>query len=82
MSSVAIEIVIIVLLVLFNGLLAMSELALVSARKLHLQQRADQGDAGDAFVWDSWRFEVMDMDDRRVDKVLVSPLTEQEASVG
>jgi putative hemolysin len=27
---------------------------------------------GDALQWGSWRFEVMDMDDRRIDKVLVS----------
>ncbi len=29
---------------------------------------------GDSFEWDKWRFEVVDMDGRRVDKVLVSPL--------
>jgi putative hemolysin len=28
--------------------------------------------AGDSFVWQEYRFEVVDMDDRRVDKVLVS----------
>lgn len=28
--------------------------------------------AGDRFEWDGWRFEVMDMDRRRVDKVLVT----------
>ncbi len=28
--------------------------------------------AGDHFVWESWRFEVVDMDRHRVDKVLVS----------
>ncbi len=28
--------------------------------------------AGDHFTWDGWRFEVVDMDRRRVDKVLVS----------
>lgn len=30
--------------------------------------------AGDRFDWDGWRFEVVDMDRRRVDKVLVTPL--------
>jgi putative hemolysin len=30
--------------------------------------------SGDAFEWDKWRFEVVDMDGRRVDKVMVSPL--------
>jgi putative hemolysin len=28
--------------------------------------------AGDHFVWKGWRFEVVDMDGRRIDKVLVS----------
>jgi putative hemolysin len=28
----------------------------------------------DAFEWAGWRFEVMDMDGRRVDKVLATPL--------
>lgn len=28
--------------------------------------------AGDVFVWDGWRFEVVDMDGRRIDKVLIS----------
>ena len=27
--------------------------------------------AGQHFEWDGWRFEVLDMDGRRVDKVLV-----------
>ncbi len=29
---------------------------------------------GDAFAWHGWRFEVVDMDGRRVDKVLVAPV--------
>jgi putative hemolysin len=29
---------------------------------------------GERFSWDRWSFEVVDMDGRRVDKVLVSPL--------
>lgn len=32
--------------------------------------------AGQAFEWKGWRFEVLDMDGRRVDKILVSPLSE------
>jgi putative hemolysin len=32
--------------------------------------------AGDRFDWDALRFEVMDMDGRRVDKVLVTPLAQ------
>jgi putative hemolysin len=39
------EILIILLLLMVNGILAMSEMALVSARRAHLQQRADAGDA-------------------------------------
>jgi putative hemolysin len=45
-SAVTFEIVFILLLVMVNGVLAMSELAIVSARKVRLQQRADKGDAG------------------------------------
>ncbi len=30
----------------------------------------------DAVEWNGWRFEVVDMDDKRVDKVLVSPISE------
>ncbi len=30
---------------------------------------------GDYFDWEKWHFEVVDMDGRRVDKVLVSPIT-------
>lgn len=44
MGNLAIEIVIILALILFNGVLAMSEIALVSSRKVRLQQRADTGD--------------------------------------
>jgi putative hemolysin len=38
------EILIILLLILINGVFVMSEIAIVSARKLRLQQRADEGD--------------------------------------
>ncbi len=44
--SVAIEILAIFLLVMANGLFAMAEMAIVSARKPRLQRRADEGDAG------------------------------------
>lgn len=40
------EITFILLLILANGLFAMSEIALVSARKVRLQQRAAEGNAG------------------------------------
>lgn len=29
---------------------------------------------GDTFVWENWRFEVVDMDGKRVDKVMATPL--------
>ena len=41
---IAIELVVILLLVLANGVFAMSEIAVVAARKVRLQQRADEGD--------------------------------------
>lgn len=40
------EILLILLLALFNGLLAMSEIALVSARKVRLRKQAEAGDRG------------------------------------
>jgi putative hemolysin len=46
MQSIVVEILLIVLMVLANGLFAMSEMAVVSARKARLQQRAEHGDAG------------------------------------
>lgn len=46
MDSVALEMVFVVLLVITNGVFAMSEIAVVSARKVRLQQRADTGDRG------------------------------------
>jgi putative hemolysin len=43
-SGLGLEIVIILLLVLANGVFAMSEIAVVAARKIRLQQRAEDGD--------------------------------------
>jgi putative hemolysin len=43
-SGVSLEIVIILLLVLANGVFAMSEIAVVAARKIRLHQRAEEGD--------------------------------------
>ena len=45
MSVVAFEILLIVLLVLANGVFAMSEMAIVSARKARLQKLANEGNA-------------------------------------
>ncbi len=46
MSDIWIEILIIFLLILLNGIFAMAEIAIVSGRKARLQQFADEGDAG------------------------------------
>jgi putative hemolysin len=43
-SFIATEFLIILLLILANGVFAMSEMAVVAARKVRLQQRADDGD--------------------------------------
>jgi len=43
MSFATIELVIVILLILVNGVFAMSETAFVSARKVRLQQRANEG---------------------------------------
>ncbi len=45
MPSIGFEVLIILLLLIANGLFAMAELAVVSARKARLQQWADEGDA-------------------------------------
>jgi putative hemolysin len=34
--------------------------------------------AGDSFAWRDWRFEVVDMDGRRIDKLLVVPPEDRE----
>lgn len=44
MSEMGIEVLLVVVLVALNGVFAMSEIAVVSARKARLQQRADAGD--------------------------------------
>ena len=44
MSSITFEIIAIFFLLIANGVFAMSEMAIVSARKARLKQRADQGD--------------------------------------
>ncbi len=46
MNALILEILLIVFLILANGLFAMSEMAIVSSRKIRLQQRADEGDTG------------------------------------
>ena len=45
-SSIAIEIVVILALILLNGVLALSEIAVISARRVRMQTRANQGDLG------------------------------------
>lgn len=46
MSDILTELAIILLLLALNGVFAMSELAIVTARKVRLEQRADDGDRG------------------------------------
>jgi magnesium and cobalt exporter, CNNM family len=48
MTKTVVEVVIIVLLILANGLFASSEMAVVSARKARLRRRAEAGDRGAA----------------------------------
>ena len=45
MSPITLEVAFILLLTVVNGLFAMSEVALLSARKVRLQQLADRGNA-------------------------------------
>lgn len=44
MSSITLEILIILVLIIVNGVFSMSEMAIVSARKVRLQHQANQGD--------------------------------------
>ena len=46
MNEIATEILIVFLLILANSIFALSEMAVVSARKTRLQQRAEDGDKG------------------------------------
>jgi putative hemolysin len=46
MTSIVLEVAIIIALILLNGVLAMSEIAIVSARKTWLQRRAEEGGRG------------------------------------
>lgn len=46
MFGVGIEILLVIILILINGVLSMSELAVVSARRARMEQRANQGSAG------------------------------------
>ena len=46
MSAVFVEVAVILMLLALNGVFAMSEMALVAARKIRLEHRADEGDAG------------------------------------
>jgi putative hemolysin len=46
MLGLSLQVIVVLALILFNGLLAMSELAVVSSRAIRLQQRAESGDDG------------------------------------
>ena len=74
------EILVVLALVLLNGYFAMSELAVVSARPARLQARrrrtrraSGAGARPRAGPHGGWRFEVVELDGRRIDKVLVRP---------
>lgn len=47
-SEIALELLFIVVLLLINGVFAMSEIAVVTSRKIRLEQRAETGDKGAA----------------------------------
>ena len=44
MAGIGTELIIILLLLVANGVFAMSEISIVAARKVRLQQRAEEGD--------------------------------------
>ena len=46
MSVIAVEIAVILMLLVINGVFAMSEIAIVSAKRIRLEHRAERGDAG------------------------------------
>ena len=46
MSVIAFEIAVILMLLVINGVFAMSEIAIVSAKRIRLEHRAERGDAG------------------------------------
>lgn len=46
MSNVGVQLLLLLLLLIANGVFAMAELSIASARKVRLQQRAEEGDAG------------------------------------
>jgi putative hemolysin len=46
MSGVVLEVTLVLVLIVLNGIFAMSEIAVVSSRRARLQQRAERGDAG------------------------------------
>lgn len=48
LSEIALELLFVVLLLLINGVFAMSEIAVVTSRKIRLEQRAERGDKGAA----------------------------------
>ena len=39
-----------------------------------MNQLGEVPTTGQMFTWDQYKFEVMDMDGRRVDKILITPL--------
>jgi putative hemolysin len=52
MNSVTTELLVIALLLVFNGLFALAEIALVSSRKSHLKSLADKGNSRARLAWE------------------------------
>ena len=55
MSEVGLQIALLLLLIVANGVFAMAELAVASSRKIRLQRRAETGDAGAQAALEVWR---------------------------
>lgn len=109
MSDWVLQLVILFILILVNGVLSMAEIAIVSPRKSRLQQQADRGDetANTALklapkqiglinpekiaprvaipvsnLFAGLRFEVVDMDGYRVDKIIVMAISQTKVEAG
>lgn len=77
--SIGTEILIILLLILANGIFAMTEIAIVSEHYQTLggfitSYLGNLPKTGEKFEWAGFRFEIVDMDKMRIDKVIVTRL--------
>ena len=62
MNAVAFEVVVILLLLVANGVFAMAEIAVVSARKARLRRLADQGNGKLVMYTDGTTLQLGDVD--------------------